>query len=80
MITNISKPTTSLSNSSKILGSDTWATITKTWTNETRSWSVVSKITNSFTDFGFLWSANNYPWQDIAPWLTVSNIINSSKP
>jgi hypothetical protein len=41
---------------------------------------VVSKITNSFTDFGFLWSANNYPWQDIAPWLTVSNIINSSKP
>ena len=37
-ITNISKPTTSLTNTSKVSFAELWSTITTTWVSESRSW------------------------------------------
>lgn len=37
-ITNINRPTTSLSNPTKVSGAETWATIPTTWATETRTW------------------------------------------
>lgn len=37
-ITNQSKPTTSLTNTTKVSFAELWSTITTTWASETRSW------------------------------------------
>lgn len=37
-ITNISKPSTSLTNASKVFDYDTWTSIQTTWATETRTW------------------------------------------
>lgn len=47
-ITNISKPTTSVTNSSKVLNYETWDSNTSTWNTETRTWEQMGTIfTNS---------------------------------
>lgn len=47
-ITNQSKPTTSVSNSSKIESEVTWNTNTTTWNTEVRTWDAMgSTITNN---------------------------------
>lgn len=38
MISNTSKPTTSLTNTSKVQIGETWNTITTTWNSEVRTW------------------------------------------
>jgi len=38
MITNISKPVTSLVNAAKVSFAELWSTITTTWASETRTW------------------------------------------
>jgi hypothetical protein len=43
-ITNDSKPTTSLANSSKVSVGETWGSIASTWTTETRTWLEVSQL------------------------------------
>lgn len=37
-ITNTSKPTTSLTNATKVSSAELWSTITTTWASETRTW------------------------------------------
>lgn len=37
-ITNTSKPTTSLANTTKVSFAELWSTITTTWASETRTW------------------------------------------
>lgn len=37
-LTNISKPTTSIANSSKIPTGETWGSILTTWATETQTW------------------------------------------
>jgi hypothetical protein len=37
-ITNVSKPTTSFTNASKVSFAELWSTITTTWAAETRTW------------------------------------------
>lgn len=37
-ITNISKPTTSLTNVTKVSFAELWSTIDTTWASETRTW------------------------------------------
>lgn len=56
-ITNTSKPTTSITNSSKVQFYETWGSITTTWATETRTWGEcaslmdnVSRITSSITN------------------------------
>lgn len=47
-ITNIPKPTTSLTNSTRIGFGETWASITTTWATETRNWlDTASLLTNT---------------------------------
>lgn len=47
-LTNMSKPSTSLTNSSKVFDYETWATIPTTFATETRTWiDCISLIDNS---------------------------------
>lgn len=47
-MTNEDKPTTALSNSSKVSHQETWDSNTTTWDTETRTWDETgSKITNT---------------------------------
>ena len=41
---NTSKPSTSLTNTSRVSVGETWATITTTWATETRTWLEVSQL------------------------------------
>ena len=81
-ITNISKPTTSLTNSTKINIGETWASILTTWATETQTWadtnSTIDNITKGAT--GFLWSVSRFPWTEATPWLTEGGISNVAKP
>ena len=80
-IVNVSKPTTSFSNSSKVSIGETWATITTTWATETRTWLAVSQlITNTSRYFNQIWLATLQPWLMLTPWLGDSEITNQSKP
>ncbi len=47
-LTNIAKPTTSLTNATKVSFAELWSTITTTWASETRTWAeVISLIDNT---------------------------------
>jgi len=43
-ITNTAKPSTSITNSSKVSIGETWATITTDWASETRTWLAASQL------------------------------------
>lgn len=47
MITNASKPTTTLSNTTKASGAELWSTITSTWATETRTWNATVSLFTS---------------------------------
>lgn len=56
-ITNVSKPSTTLTNATKVSFAELWSTITTTWASETRTWdatgslfSNASKPTTTFTN------------------------------
>ena len=49
MITNQDKPTTILTNSSKVSIGETWSSITTTWASETRTWLAVSQLIDNVT-------------------------------
>ena len=82
MITNISKPSTSLTNTARASVSELWSTILTTWASETRTWadcaSIIDNITKGVT--GFLWSVTRFPWTEDTPWLSEGGISNVSKP
>ena len=44
MITNVAKPSSSLTNSAKVVGYETWASITTTYASETRTWAETGTI------------------------------------
>ena len=79
---NTSKPTTSVTNSSKVSIGETWASITTTWATETRTWQQSSKlITNQLKRQFYLWSVSSFPWLETSPWNdSASNITNQTKP
>ena len=81
-ITNTSKPSTSLTNSTKIDIQETWDSNTTTWNTETRTWDgTSSKIGNIIKVFGgVLWASQTLPWQLPTPWIDTGNIINIAKP
>jgi len=43
-ISNISRPTSSLINTAKVVGYETWSTITTTYASETRTWAATGTI------------------------------------
>lgn len=43
-LTNVSKPTTTLTNTTKVSFAELWSTITSTWTNETRTWDATGSL------------------------------------
>jgi len=43
-ITNTSKPTTSLTNATKVSFAELWSTITTTWATETRTWDATGSL------------------------------------
>jgi hypothetical protein len=46
---NVSKPTTSIVNATKVSIGETWASITSTWSAETRTWLAVSQLFTNTT-------------------------------
>ena len=48
-ITNISKPTTTLTNETKVAFYETWASIQTTWATETRTWLDCASIIENTT-------------------------------
>lgn len=48
-IVNSDKPTTTLSNTTKVSIGETWATITTSWASETRTWLDVSQLFDNIT-------------------------------
>lgn len=81
-ITNVSKPSTTLTNVTKVSFAETWGAITTTWASETRVWFETSSIIENaeFADL-FIWSTHTYPWRESLPWqLAGTGITNISKP
>jgi hypothetical protein len=81
-LVNTTKPTTTLANTAKVSGAETWGTIPTTWATETRTWEeCVSLMDNtSLGTTGVLWSVRRFPWTEATPWLTEGGIINTAKP
>lgn len=81
-LVNESKPTTSLTNSTKINIGETWGSNMNTWAAESRTWgdmaSVIDNISKGAT--GFLWSWTRFPWTESTPWLSEGGISNVSRP
>ena len=48
-ITNVSKPSTSITNTAKVSFGETWATITTTWATETRTWLATGSLFTNTT-------------------------------
>jgi len=46
-ITNISKPTTSLTNTDRIASYETWASVTSTWSSESRTWDDMGSLVDN---------------------------------
>lgn len=82
VLINQNKPSTTLTNSTKINIGETWGSILTTWATETRTWDdTVSLIDNVSRVFGgLLWSTSVLPWQMTAPWIDAGGISNISKP
>ena len=82
-ITNQDKPTTSLTNITKVSIGETWASILTTWATETRTWLAISQlITNvALEDLGYFWSSRRFLWEGSEVWtLEVGGITNINKP
>lgn len=81
-LVNVSKPTTSLTNSTKASFAELWSTITTTWATETRTWLDMSSIIDNVSKdgTGFLWTNTRFPWIESTPWLTEGGMTNISKP
>lgn len=81
-LVNESKPTTSLTNSTKINIGETWDSILSTWATESRTWDDMASIIDNISKgtIGFLWSVSRFPWTESTPWLTEGGISNIAKP
>lgn len=80
-ISNTSKPSTSLANSSKVVQYETWDTNTSTWDTETRTWDEMGTTwTNTTLQTDPIWSARSFPWLMALPWQQTGGITNQSKP
>ena len=81
-ITNESKPSTSLTNETKINIGETWASITTTWASETRTWGDLTSLIDNQAKESFvsLWSQYVFPWTLDLPWQTTGSMTNQSKP
>jgi len=81
-ITNVDKPSTSIANSSKVSGAETWATIATTWATEVRSWiDCISLFSNSSLEgITYLWAFNSQPWDYVLPWQVSTGMTNIAKP
>ena len=82
MITNISKPTTSVTNTTKANLGETWASILTSWASETKTWASVSTLMANISVgiTGFLWTLKRTPWTETSPWTVEGGITNTSKP
>lgn len=82
-ITNTTKPTTTLSNTSKVSTGATWATITTTWDSEPNTWLGVSQLlTNTIRVAEVLWLYWTQTWLvETRTWNEMgAGISNTDKP
>ena len=82
-IVNVSKPSSSIANQTRINTGETWATISTTWASETRAWYITASLVANTAkpSFGYLWGVLSYPWLESSPWDNVySGMTNINKP
>lgn len=81
-LTNVSKPNTSLTNTTKINIGETWASNPYTWALETRTWADLQSLIDNTTKVfgGQLWATSTLPWQLPTPWIDAGSITNQAKP
>lgn len=81
-ITNISRPNSSISNTSRANIGETWASIPTTWASETRAWIDMSSLISNtiLVAVGLIWSTKRFPWTETLPWITEGGISNVAKP
>lgn len=81
-IVNVSKPTTTFANSTKINIGETWDSNSNQWQNESRTWddmaSIIDNGTKAFS--GFIWATSTLPWQLPTPWIDTGIITNVNRP
>lgn len=79
---NTSKPSSSISNQTKINIGETWDAATMTWNAASFTWdstqSVIDNATKAFS--GFIWAYSILPWQLTTPWIDTGIITNQAKP
>jgi hypothetical protein len=81
-LTNVSKPTTTLANTTRPTTGLIWDDASMTWAAQSDTWDgTASLIDNASRIFGgLLWSASNLPWQMTAPWVDAGGITNVTRP
>jgi hypothetical protein len=80
-LTNISKPSTSLTNTAKVTSYETWDSITTTWASETRTWDDMGSLMDNISlDTDPLWSSRSFPWLMVGPWQQIGGMTNIAKP
>jgi hypothetical protein len=80
---NESKPTTSLSNSNKVVQYETFGTLTTTFGTETRTFGEMATTWSNTPkpQDGYLWDTTSFPWFELTPWDDVyGGITNLAKP
>jgi hypothetical protein len=80
-ITNISKPSTSLTNPTKVVQYETWDSLTTTWDTETRTWDEMGTTwTNtSINASDWFFSNRRFPFTEATPFLS-GGMTNQAKP
>ena len=80
-IINQSKPTTSLTNPTKVVSYETWDSNITTWNTETRTWNEMGTIwSNQTLSTDPIWSARSFPWLMSLPWQQTGGITNVTRP
>jgi len=78
---NQDKPTTILTNSSKVSIGETWESVTTTWASETRTWLAISQLITNIGIVANIWDSRTLPWTSSTPWLLVGGgMTNINKP
>ena len=80
---NQTRPTNSLTNTSRVSSGETWNSITTIWDEETRIWNETGSLVDNtiMSATNPLWYYRTFPWQLSLPWqITNQGIINQSRP
>jgi hypothetical protein len=78
---NESKPTSSMTNISRVSFGETWDNNLQTWNEDTTTWNASgSLMTNELISTNFFFSIRRTPFLETAPFTVGGGMTNQSKP